>query len=358
MNFYKEKCMKISIVGAGAWGTAIAKVLADKFRDNVFIWSFEEDVRDSINNDHENVKYLKDIKLPDNLIASSDFLDVVSQSDYVFVATPSLYTLSVFNKLKSMYATKKFNLAILTKGFITIDGKPCPIVEVAESVLSEYKDEITYIAGPSHAEEVGLGVITGLVAASKNRANAFEFINLFSDTSISMFYSDDVLGVQIASALKNIFAIAFGILDEIKIKDPNLIGNNTESFLFSVSLNDMRNIAFKLGACNEGTFLFLAGSGDLDVTCRSIFGRNRRFGREIISKNILEGLTDIDDLINNIHKIGYLPEGIVAAKEISVLFKYLGNNSNEHSLVNIVYKILNKELKPEAVVNYIRNFKF
>lgn len=349
--------MKISIVGAGAWGTAIAKVLSDKFKDNVLIWSFEEDVRDSINNDHENVKYLKDIKLADNLVASSDLHDVVNQADYVFVVTPSLYTLNVLNKLKGMYTTKKFNLAILTKGFITIDGRPCTIIDVAESILSDYKDEITYIAGPSHAEEVGLGIITGLVAASKNRANAFEFINLFSDTSISMFYSDDILGVQIASALKNIFAIAFGILDEYKIENPNLIGNNTESFLFSVSLNDMKNIAFKLGSCNAETFLFLAGSGDLDVTCRSIFGRNRRFGREIVSKNILEGLAGINDLINNIHKIGYLPEGVIAANEVALLFKFLGSDSSYHNLASIVYKILNKELRPEAVIDYIRNFK-
>ncbi|AHH08335.1 NAD(P)H-dependent glycerol-3-phosphate dehydrogenase [Borrelia anserina] len=347
--------MTISIVGAGAWGTAVAKVLADKFKHNILIWSFEKDVRDSINNDHENVKYLKDIRLPDNLIASSNLFDVVSQSDYVFVVTPSLYTLNILNELKNVCYTKKFKLAILTKGFITIDGKLCTIVEAAESILSGYKDEITYIAGPSHAEEVGLGVITGLVAASNNRDNAFEFINLFNDTSISMFYSNDVLGVQIAAALKNIFAIAFGILDEYK--NTNLIGDNTESFLFSVSLSDMKNIAFKLGTCNAETFLFLAGSGDLDVTCRSVFGRNRRFGREIVNKNILEGLVDIDDLINNIHKIGYLPEGIFAAKEVSLLFKSLGSDSNDHSLANIVYKILNKELKPEAIVDCIRNFK-
>ncbi|WP_024653904.1 NAD(P)H-dependent glycerol-3-phosphate dehydrogenase [Borrelia persica] len=349
--------MKISIVGAGAWGTAVARVLADKFKDTVLIWSFEEDVKESINNNHENTKYLKGIKLPDNLVANCDLIDVAKKSDYIFVATPSIYTLDVFSKLKHVCSINRFKLAVLTKGFITIDNKPCPIIEVAESVLSEYKGKITYIAGPSHAEEVGLGVITGLVAASENRDNAFEFINLFSGTCISMFYSDDILGVQIASALKNIFAIAFGILDELKIENPNLIGQNTESFLFSVALNDMKDIALKLGACNEGTFLFLAGSGDLDVTCRSIFGRNRRFGREIVSKNILECFRDVDDLINNINKIGYLPEGIIAAREIALLSNFLGISSDYQNLVNVVYKILNKKLQPEAVVDYIKSFK-
>ncbi|AWG42750.1 NAD(P)H-dependent glycerol-3-phosphate dehydrogenase [Candidatus Borreliella tachyglossi] len=348
--------MKISIIGAGAWGTSVAKVLADKFEDNVLIWSFEEAVKDSINNDHENVKYLKDIKLPDNLVASSDLLDIVGQSEYVFIATPSLFTLGTFKSLKSILEAKKPKLAILTKGFITIDEKPCPIVEVAESVLNGYKDDITYIAGPSHAEEVGLGVITGLMAASKNKLNACDFINLFSGTSIAVFYSDDVLGVQIASALKNVCAIAFGILDEYKMKNPNSIGNNTESFLFSVSLNDIKNLAFKLGACNVETFLFLAGSGDLDVTCRSIFGRNRRFGREIVSKNILDDFLDIDDLISNIHKIGYLPEGVIAAKEVSSLVKILGINEKYHNLVNIVYSILNKESSHEAVIDYITHY--
>ncbi|BCR21799.1 NAD(P)H-dependent glycerol-3-phosphate dehydrogenase [Borrelia sp. HM] len=351
--------MQISIIGSGAWGTAIAKVLADKFRDNnILLWSFEESVKNSINNEHENFKYLNGIKLSDNLVASSNLLNVVSLSDYIFIATPSLYTLDILNKLRDMFITKQPTLAILTKGFITIEEKPNTIMEVAESILTEYKDKITYIAGPSHAEEVGLGIITGLVAASKSLENACKFIDLFSNTSISMFYSNDVLGVQIASALKNIFAIAFGILDEYKIKNPNLIGSNTESFLFAVSLNDMKNIACKIGVCNEETFLFLAGSGDLDVTCRSIFGRNRRFGNEIVSKNILAGFTDIDDLIRNIHKIGYLPEGILAAKEISLLFKSLGCDLNYSNLANIIYKILNKELMPESIIDYIRNFKF
>ncbi|UER67547.1 NAD(P)H-dependent glycerol-3-phosphate dehydrogenase [Borrelia sp. BU AG58] len=347
--------MKIAIIGAGAWGTAVARVLADKVQNNVLLWSFEESVKDSINNEHENVKYLKGIRLPDNLVATSDLIDAVSWAEYVFIATPSLYTLGIFKSIKNIITNATPNLAVLTKGFVTIDGKPCPIVEVAESILEGYKHRIVYITGPSHAEEVGLGVVTGLMAASKSKDHASAFINLFSGTSISVFYSDDVLGVQIAAALKNVFAIAFGILDEYRGKNPNLIGDNTESFLFSVSLNDMKNIAFKIGDCDKDTFLFIAGSGDLDVTCRSAFGRNRRFGREIVSKNILNGFAGIDDLINNIHKIGYFPEGLVAAKEVSLL---LDHGLSIQGLAGVVYRILNKEASPEAVIEYIRNFKY
>ncbi|UGQ17165.1 NAD(P)H-dependent glycerol-3-phosphate dehydrogenase [Borrelia sp. RT1S] len=344
--------MKIAIIGAGAWGTAVAKVLADKEADSVLLWSFEESVKDYINSKHENVKYLKGIKLPDNLIATSDLNDTVAGADYVFIATPSLYTLGIFKSLRNIITDRKPNLAILTKGLITIDGRPCPIVEVAEDILIEYKDKIVYIAGPSHAEEVGLGIITGLVAAGKSVDHVSAFINLFNGTSISVFYSDDVLGVQIAAALKNVFAIAFGILDEYKDRRPNLIGNNTESFLFSVALNDMKNIAFKVGDCNKDTFLFIAGSGDLDVTCRSIFGRNRRFGREIVSKGILNGFVGIDDLIGDIHKIGYLPEGVTASKEVFLLLEH---DLASQGLAGVVYRVLNKEISPEAVIEYIRN---
>ncbi|QMU99152.1 NAD(P)H-dependent glycerol-3-phosphate dehydrogenase [Borrelia sp. A-FGy1] len=347
--------MKISIIGAGAWGTAIAKVLAEKGEDDVLLWSFEEDIKDSINNEHENVRYLKGIKLPYNLVATSDLSYAVSLADYVFVATPSLYTLGIFKNLNSIITDKKPGIAILTKGFITFGRKPCPIVDVAENILSDYKGKITYIAGPSHAEEVGLGIITGLMVASKSRYQATRFMDLFANTSISVFYSDDVLGIQIASALKNIFAIAFGILDEYKNKKSNLIGNNTESFLFSVSLNDMKNIAFKVGDCSEKTFLFLAGSGDLDVTCRSIFGRNRRFGRELVSNSILNSFEGIDDLISNIHKIGYIPEGVIAAREVFLL---LENDLDSQGLAGVVYKILNKETNPESVIEYIINFKY
>ncbi len=249
----------------------------------------------------------------------------------------------------------KPKLAILTKGFLTFNGKTHTVIEAADKVIKGYKDEITYIVGPSHAEEVGLGVITGLVAASHNRENAYLFINLFSKTPISLFYSNDVFGVQIAAALKNVFAIAFGILDAYKLNYPNLIGNNTESFLFSISLNNMKDIAIELGGKNIETFLFLSGSGDLDVTCRSMFGRNRRFGNEIVSKNILESFFSIDDLINNIEKIGYLPEGVFAAKSIFSLLKELNRDFNPNSLLSVIYKILNKELGAESVIEYMRD---
>lgn len=351
--------MKISVIGAGAWGTAIAKSLADKFDFNIFLWSFEEDVKNYINNNNINAKYLKAIKLPKNLVATSNLFEVVSMSDYIFIATPSLFTVDIFKKLDQFFHSLQIKpkLAILTKGFITFDGTTQTVVEAAEKVIRGYKDEITYIVGPSHAEEVGLGVITGLVAASNNRENADLFINLFARTPISLFYSDDVFGVQIASALKNVFAIAFGILDAYKLNYPNLIGNNTESFLFSMSLNNIKDIAIELGGKNIGTFLFLSGSGDLDVTCRSMFGRNRRFGNEIVSKNILENFFSIDDLVNNIEKIGYLPEGVLAAKSIFSLFKALNRDLNPNSLLSVIYRILNKELKSESVIEYMKNIR-
>ncbi len=315
--------MKISVIGAGAWGTAIAKSLADKFDFNIFLWSFEEDVKNGINNGNVNDKYLKGIKLPKNLVASSDLFEVVSMSDYILIATPSLFTVDIFKKLDQFFNSLELKpkLAILTKGFLTFNGKTHTVIEAAEKVIKGYKDEITYIVGPSHAEEVGLGVITGLVAASHNRENAYLFINLFSKTPISLFYSNDVFGVQIAAALKNVFAIAFGILDAYKLNYPNLIGNNTESFLFSISLNNMKDIAIELGGKNIETFLFLSGSGDLDVTCRSMFGRNRRFGNEVVSKNILESFFSIDDLINNIEKNWIFARGSFCCQINLFLFK-------------------------------------
>ncbi len=322
-----------------------------------FLWSFEEDVKNGINNGNVNDKYLKGIKLPKNLVASSDLFEVVSMSDYILIATPSLFTVDIFKKLDQFFDSLELKpkLAILTKGFLTFNGKTHTVIEAAEKVIKGYKDEITYIVGPSHAEEVGLGVITGLVAASHNRENAYLFINLFSKTPISLFYSNDVFGVQIAAALKNVFAIAFGILDAYKLNYPHLIGNNTESFLFSISLNNMKDIAIELGGKNIETFLFLSGSGDLDVTCRSMFGRNRRFGNEIVSKNILEIFFSIDDLINNIEKIGYLPEGVFASKSIFSLLKELNRDFNPNSLLSVIYKILNKELGAESVIEYMRD---
>jgi glycerol-3-phosphate dehydrogenase (NAD(P)+) len=220
-----------------------------------------------------------------------------------------------------------------------------------------------YIAGPSHAEEVSQGKITGLIAASENAKNSIRFRDLLKSRSLFVFSSFDVRGVQVAAATKNVIAIAFGMLDAFKagidggvLGKTNLFGDGTESLLLAAGLNEIQSLGMAMGATHPETFSSISGIGDLDVTCRSVFGRNRRFGKEIIEKKILAPFKDLDDLLARINEIGYMPEGVAAAKHVKAL-------ADKHRLkmpiAAGVYQILNREMEPlEFLENFINGLGF
>ena len=313
---------QIAVLGAGAWGTAIAKVIAEKEKD-VLIWSYEESTRDDINQRHENQRYLPDVKLPQGVTATSDIEEAAEGKQFLIYAVPSMFLLDTVKKSLTVNSIRegKTIIAILTKGFLPSDNGPRLIVETMEDYLPGfYHKALVYISGPSHAEEVSCGKMTGLIAASENAKNSIRFRDLLKSSALFVFSSLDVRGVQVAAASKNVIAIAFGMLDAIKsIGGSTMFGDGTDSLLLAAGLNEIQLLGKAMGATHPETFTSIAGIGDLDVTSRSIFGRNRRFGREIIEKNILEPYKDIDDLLSRIGEIGYLPEGIAAAKYVRIL---------------------------------------
>jgi len=351
---------KLAVIGAGAWGTAVAKIVAEKGQD-VVLWSFEEDNRDDINLRHENSRYLPGIKLPENLRATSDILEAASDREFIILAVPSLFLLQTLRRILSVRSIQegKTAIAVITKGFLPTDKGPRLIVETLEDYLPGfYQHSLVYIAGPSHAEEVSLGKITGLIAASENARNALRFRDLLKSKGLFVFPSLDVRGVQVAAAAKNVVAIAFGMLDAFRTLYNNapentldenvanitkLFGDGTESLLLAAGLNEIQTLGMAMGATHPETFTSISGIGDLDVTCRSVFGRNRRFGKDIIEKKILEPFKDIDDLLDRINEIGYLPEGVVAAKYVKVLVE---RHQLTMPLSLGLYQILNRELEP------------
>ena len=337
---------KIAILGAGAWGTAIAKVIAEKQKD-VIIWSFEEETRDDINLRQHNSRYLPDVKLPENIKSTSDIEEASEGRQYLIYAVPSMFLLDTLKKslMVSSIRDGKTKIAVITKGFLQTDSGPRLILETMEDYLPGfYQKALVYISGPSHAEEVTSGKITGLIAASENAKNSIRFRDLLKNPNLFVYSSFDVRGVQVSAAAKNVIAIAFGMLDAIKsIGGSGVFGDGTESLLLAAGLNEIQTLGKALGATHPETFTSIAGIGDLDVTCRSVYGRNRRFGRDIIEKNILEPFKNIDDLLTRIGEIGYLPEGVAAAKYIRLL-------AEEHKLKMPVStgmcQILNRELDP------------
>jgi len=347
---------QIGIIGAGAFGTSLAKVVAEKGID-VTMWSFDEEGCKQINSIQENKKFLPGIILPKNVKATTSILEAASDKEIIILASPSLFILDSVKQLLDVPCVKdgKTTIGIVAKGFIPNKNEPKLILETIENYLPGfYRDNLVYISGPSHAEEVATGGYTGLISASKNPKNSIKIRELLSSSSVNVYSSFDVVGVQICAAVKNVIAIAFGVLDAIKEKS-DTIGDNTESLLLAGGLNEIMTLGTALGATHPETFTSIAGVGDLDVTCRSIHGRNRRFGRDIINNNILDKFKDYDDLIENLNKLPYLPEGAVA---VGHAYKLAKKHGLKLDIINTVWNILNKNSTPEEEVKKYLNINY
>jgi glycerol-3-phosphate dehydrogenase (NAD(P)+) len=347
---------KVAVLGAGAWGTAIAKCIANKGND-VVLWCRRQDQADEINKTHYNSRYLRDVLLPKSLGATADIEQAASGKDFLILAVPSLYLLDNVKQILNVPSIREgeTSIGIITKGFLTSNDGPRLITDALENYLPGfYRRHLVYIAGPSHAEEVARGKITGLIAASRSARCSIRFRYLLKSRTLLVFSSLDVRGVQVSAAVKNVVAIAFGVMDALKNqKRPSAgfpeeaFGDNTSSLLLAAGLNEIQTLGRAMGATHPETFTSIAGVGDLDVTCRSIYGRNRRFGREIVEKNILAPYRDIDDLIGRIDEIGYMPEGVAAAKHVKTLQKKF---KLKMPICALVYQVLNNEVKGEKAL--------
>ena len=351
---------KVGIIGAGAWGTAVAKVIAENKRaagqtEDVALWARKKDAAAEITEARTNTRYLPGVALPDNIRAETDIRAAADGKDFLILATPSLYLLDAVKQILSLPSIREgeTQIAVLTKGFLPWKDGPRLIVETLEDYLPGfYRQSLVYIAGPSHAEEVARYKITGLIAASENAKNSFRFRDLIKNNRVLVFSSLDVRGVQVASAAKNVIAIAFGILDALKARDETALGaafgDGTSSLLLAAGLNEIQMLGRAMGATHPETFTSISGVGDLDVTCRSVFGRNRRFGRDVIEKDILHRFQNINDLIGRIGEIGYLPEGVAAAKYVRILAEKHGLKM---PISTGIYRILNRELECGAFID-------
>ncbi|TFH06104.1 MAG: glycerol-3-phosphate dehydrogenase, partial [Spirochaetales bacterium] len=233
---------RVGIIGAGAWGTAVGKVLSDHDTP-VRLWSFEQSAADDINSTHINSRYLPGITLSPTLTAHTELKSVVEESAFVILATPSLHILDAVRGILSApeISEGRTPIAVITKGFIQTDQGYRLIVQTLEDYLPGfYKGNLVYISGPSHAEEVAQGKLTGLISASLNPRNAIRFRELLNVRPLMVFSSLDVIGVQVAAAMKNVIAIAFGMMDALKDSTGGAFGDNTESLLLAAGLNEIQ----------------------------------------------------------------------------------------------------------------------
>lgn len=259
---------KISIIGAGGWGTALAVLLAEH-RGQVLLWGHNPTVVDELVSQRTNSTYLPGVRMPPNVYATHDLAETLDAGLILFV-TPSKATREVAVKLASHGPGRESVIVSCTKGIEHDSGK------LMDVVLSEALPEsrVAVLSGPNHAEEVAQRIPAAGVIGSKHAGLLDPLQRAFSLPSFRAYTSDDITGIQLGGALKNVFAIAAGVSDGFNM------GDNAKAALVTRSLAEMMRLGVAMGGRRE-TFFGLSGVGDLMVTCFSRHSRNRKVGERL-----------------------------------------------------------------------------
>lgn len=285
---------KVSVFGAGSWGTALSFVLAQNGHD-VLLWTHRSEQAEEINR-HSNEKYLKGIKLPENLKATSNLKGTVNHSTIFVLAVPTKAIREVCIKIKENL-TEKVLFVHVSKGI-----EPDTLKRISEMVREEipeqWLEDVVVLSGPSHAEEVVLEHPTTVTAACENTDAAELVQDLFMNQYFRVYTNMDVIGVEIGGALKNIIALAVGITDGLGY------GDNAKAALMTRGLAEIARLGVKMGA-TPLTFSGLSGVGDLIVTCTSPHSRNWRAG------NMLGKGKTVEEVLE---EMGMVVEGIRTTK--------------------------------------------
>ena len=261
----------ISVIGSGSWGTALAIVLADNGH-TVKLWGRRQQQIDSINKDHRNERYLPGVELPHSIVATTDLKEALADAKTVVLVTP---TKSMREVLKSVVENLDHPVTIVhaSKGIEPRTSKRISEI-IEEEVPEEKRQAICVLSGPSHAEEVCHRQPTTVVASSLNHDAAKAVQDLFINQNFRVYTNDDVIGVELGGALKNIIALGAGISDGLGY------GDNAKAALITRGLAEITRLGIHMGA-HPLTFTGLAGMGDLIATCTSVHSRNWRAGNLI-----------------------------------------------------------------------------
>lgn len=318
----------IAIIGSGSWGVALAIHLA-KQGHNIKMWSFSQEECDLINKERK-CKFLPNVKIPEKVQCTTSYEEAINGSDFIVHVTPSKFTRETVKQYKK-YVTKQ-TIIICSKGFekdtlLTLD-------EVIQEEIPNAK--IAVLSGPSHAEEVSIALETVLVVASKYDSVLKSVQDTFMSNKMRIYTSRDVKGVELGGALKNIIAFCAGVAAGIGL------GDNTFAALITRGLAELTRLGVALGG-QKDTLYGLSGLGDLIVTCLSEHSRNRRAGKLIGQGKTLEETKQ---------EVGMVIESI---DNIEVAYELGKLHNIEMPIVEAVYGILYKGLKPEDAVNLLMN---
>lgn len=324
--------MKISICGSGSWGTALAQVLADNHHD-VQLWGIMEDEVRDINENHRNSKYFAETEINRDIRAISD-LHKVKGSDLVLLAVPTGAIESVCQNLNEILDKKTIFINV-AKGYHPVTHERLSVV-IRQTIKADLLQDVVSLIGPSHAEEVILRMLTTVNAVCENEESSMLVQQLFSNHYFRVYRNRDVVGAENGVAVKNIIALASGILEGIGG------GDNARAALMTRGLAEMARFGTFKGGKAE-TYLGLTGVGDLIVTCTSVHSRNFQAG-------LLIGQNDSADLFwkTNTKTV----EGVNACK---VVYEEALKNHISMPITSEVYKVLYENEKPSEAIHRLMN---
>ena len=312
--------MKVAVLGAGAWGTAISCVLASRL--DVALWARDAEQAKAIASTRRNARYLPGFELPGAVKVTADIAEAARNAQLVLAATPVAGLRDVLKQAGSA------PIVWLCKGFEEGSGE-LPH-QIAAATLGD-KARYGALSGPSFAEEVARGLPCALTLASRDAAFAKEAATMLHGGRMRVYYSADIVGVEIGGAVKNVMAIAAGISDGLGL------GLNARAALITRGLAEITRLGVALGGQPE-TFMGLAGAGDLILTATGDLSRNRRVGIELARGRSLK------DVVAN---LGHVAEGVHSAREAASLAKARGV---EMPVTEAVTAVLEARLTPAAAV--------
>jgi glycerol-3-phosphate dehydrogenase (NAD(P)+) len=319
---------RIGVVGAGSWGTAIADLLACKgFQTH--LWVFEKEVKDHIEQFHENKLYLPDHQLSPKLSVSNDLTDVVSDKSLIVVVVPSHVMRNVTRQMAGHLSAGTIIMSaskgIEQKTHLTMSGV------IKENLPEVEEARLAVISGPSFAKEVAQKMPTSVTIACHSSETAGRLQHVFATPYFRVYTSDDVVGVELGGSVKNVIAIASGILDGLGM------GLNTRAALITRGMTEVRRLGLHLGA-NPRTFTGLAGFGDLVLTCTGNLSRNYTVGIKLGQGKKLQ------QILNEMHMVA---EGVKTAKSVYNFSRELGV---QMPICHNIYRILYEDLAPKEAV--------
>ncbi|MCH8170369.1 MAG: NAD(P)H-dependent glycerol-3-phosphate dehydrogenase [Bacteroidetes bacterium] len=316
--------MRISVLGAGGWGTTLA-ILLHYNGHSVTLWEYKKDYAKILDKKRENKTYLPGISIPIDLTITHNLNEAAIDNNMIVLAVPSQFLRSVIKKIDKNLLKNSIlvsvskgieNNTLMTMSQMLLDAVP---------TLSE--NQIGVLSGPSHAEEVSRRIPTTVVTASKDIETSKSIQSAFITSYFRAYASTDVLGVELGGAFKNVIAIGAGIIDGVKY------GDNTKAAIMTRGIAEISRLGVAMGA-NPETFAGLSGMGDLIVTCMSKHSRNRYVGEQIGGgkklKQVLKEMTMV-------------AEGVMTSKSASQLAKKMKVNT---PITNEVYNILFKDKDP------------